>query len=119
MDIREKISELLYRYDKIIVMNCACEPVETLYEKWKQADACEEGGKVLLVIRKAPVIKLAWAEVCSVSDELYESFLKLYYTYEFSNRILLLNQNSQFPSLINLYLAGMLSERDFLKVILH
>ena len=54
--------------------------------------------------------------VCTVI-EASEEFLSLYTTYEFSDKVCLLTEDSYFPTVINYYRTGLLSKDELLEAL--
>lgn len=55
----------------------------------------------------------------SIHQESFEILTKLYDTYEFTNRIVFVKEVMQYPSMLNYFKLGILTERELIEALLH
>lgn len=101
-ETQKKIKDNLEAYDVILLIGPVCNSEDDLAERLINSQAFHESGKKVLVLP---------ADEC-------EDLAELYYTYEFSDRIRMIDGNSRHGSLMNYVALGLLTEQEMVEAIL-
>lgn len=106
----ETIKNYVQEYDRILVLSTGLLSNETII----RGISNYAGKKTLLLIKNHETVNFPKnnVNIQSISGEQYRSIEKLYYTYEFSDRICLLTDGNQYGSLVNYILSGWLTEEQ-------
>lgn len=106
----EKIRKYISEYDRVFVLGERIPASGYFF----QAISRQTEKKILLLVKELETdgIPECGAEIQTISDEEYCDIEKLYYMYEFSDRIHLLVDNAQYGNLGNYISNGVLSEEE-------
>ena len=93
------LEKILHEYGSIILF-----PVENvMYKQLKNSVVCNEASKKVLIL---PL-------------ESNDEFISLFHTYEFSDRISVLERSSQYGTLFNYVKTGILTEQEMVDALLY
>lgn len=112
----ETIRNYIQEYDRILVSDTGILRDVTIFREILK----HSGKRILLLVKNQEMTNESKGniDIQSISDEQYRSIEKLYYTYEFSDRIQLLTDSSQYGSLNNYVLSGLLTEEEALAALM-
>lgn len=108
--IIKKIENYIQEYDSVFVLNTRILKNKTIF----QGISKYSGKKILLLTKSQEIddVPKGSIDILRISDKEYCSIEELYYMYEFSDRIHLLTDSTQYGSLDNYILNGMLTEEE-------
>lgn len=110
------IRKYIQEYDLILVSSTEVMKNEIIFREISK----HSGKKILLLMKNQEMVNISKGniDIQSISDEQYYNIEKLYYTYEFSDRICLLTDNIQYGSLDNYISSGLLTEEEVFAALL-
>lgn len=109
-------------YEKVIIFDCKCKKVIDLFNYFiNYKDLGKITSKIVILSTEKINVTLQSSnvDVCVISKTDLTFLLNIYRMYEFSDRITLISESSQYPSLLNYILTGMLTEEEFIDALLH
>ena len=116
-----KAAEWLDNYDKITIWELP--NIRLLNAFCNYASSCIPEKRVLVIYKKEIFAEqIQDKENCcliGLKPKEYDSLLDVYNMYEFSDRITVVSERSQYPSLVNYLSIGLLSEEEFFQALLH
>ena len=98
------IEDLLRDYDKVFLMT------ESRYIKMLEEDA-GDAGKVIVLLPISPTKDMPF-DFITIDEIQCEELLKLYHTYEFSDRFQVIMENSCYGGLYNYVKTGILTPKE-------
>ena len=108
--IIKKIEDYIQEYDSVFVLNTRVLKNKTIPQKFSEYS----GKKILLLTKNWEIdnVPKGNIDILRISDEEYCTIEEMYYMYEFSDRIHLLADSTQYGSLDNYILNGILTEEE-------
>lgn len=108
--IIKKIEGYIQEYDSVFVLNVRILKNKTIPQEISKYS----GKKILLLMKNQEIGNMPEGNIVmrKISDKEYRSIEELYYMYEFSDRIHLLTDSTQYGSLDNYILNGILTEEE-------
>ena len=106
-------------YEKIIIFDFKCKKASDLLVRFLNYEQLGKNtSKIIILCTDKIKLKSYKRNFCKISRSDLTFILKIYRLYEFSDRITLLSQNPQYPSLLNYILTGVLTEEEFFESLL-
>jgi len=108
--IIKKIEDYIQEYDSVFVLNTRVLKNKTIPQGFSEYS----GKKILLLTKNWEIdnVPKGNIDMLRISDEEYCTIEEMYYMYEFSDRIHLLTDSTQYGSLDNYILNGILTEEE-------
>lgn len=113
-DIQD-IEDYIRKYDKVLVVEDANKYI--LNENVLK-ERSSFSNRILIICRFADRFNSEQIDLL-INQSVYEQICKLYFLYEFSNKIQFVSQLSQYASMLNYLSTGLLTEDEFLEALLY
>lgn len=122
MTVIENINRNLEKYDMIIMVIDGKGIAQNLTKKFCQSEALRKASRKVLVLSNIDIGHMGrdddhW-ECIRLSEEEWGEVLQLYMMYDFSDRFLVLSDNSQYGSLMNYVKTGIMTMEDIFQAFL-
>ncbi|MGO5315368.1 hypothetical protein ACTQ1O_13350 [Bilifractor sp. LCP21S3_A7] len=135
MNLIEQLKYDLDKNDLIVIFDTRTESVKSFYQLFCQKGihriTNEHDGKSEQEGKRAPAILVITcdeeagksvdgiSEVRLISDDRMEALLLTYYLYEFTDRIIVLSERTQFSGLMNYYTGGLLTYEQMVDAVFY
>lgn len=110
MEQAEIIKNYIYKYDSVFVLSIGILKIKKIFKEISKYP----DNKILLLIKNQEVgsISKGNIDIQMISDKEYGTIEELYYMYEFSDRIHLLDADIRYGGLDNYILSGLMTEEE-------
>lgn len=113
-DIEGYINE----YDCILIFDVREFEIHQLFSAFCESEALRQTDKKVMVMAAADAVPVN-GQYRKITQEEYESIYEIYSMYEFSDRIQIISQNSQYASMLNYIKTGILTMEEMFEAWLH
>ncbi len=114
-----KIEQAIETYEKIFLFNCRDKQIAKLAEDFCRNISCKNLTRKILVMSNAGFPDEKITDYKQLSEEEYNHLYKLYSMYEFSDRVQIITEESQYGSLQNYVKTGLLTEEEMFEALLY
>lgn len=114
-----ELEKYLLKYDKIFIFESTDEISTQLLEKFCSFLKYNKFEKKIFIMSTFGYEKPEGFDFIRISDTQYNLICKMYYMYEFSGRMHIINKNYSFGSLFNYIKTGVLTEEEMFEAMLY